>query len=67
MADSPADRQGSYAFQPMHVERNMNLVDSLPFLSGAIHWTLREFEIFPGWRGGAPTGPGATPATTRAF
>jgi len=53
MADAPADVKGGYAFQANHVARTMELVDRLPFLSGAIHWTLREFEIFPGWRGGA--------------
>jgi beta-glucuronidase len=57
-ADSPGDMFGSYEFQRLHVERNMALVDSLPFMSGAIHWTLREFEIYPNWRGGAPAGPG---------
>ncbi len=42
----------------MHVARTLDVVDRLPFMSGAIHWTLREFEIFPGWRGGAGPGPG---------
>ena len=58
MAFSPADVKGSYAFQANHVARTIDLVDRLPFLSGAIHWTLREFEIFPGWRGGAINGAG---------
>lgn len=53
MADGPIDVKGSYAFQTNHVARTMDLVDRLPFMSGAIHWTLREFEIFPDWRGGA--------------
>jgi hypothetical protein len=26
-------------------------------LSGAIYWTLREFEIYPGWSGGAGSRP----------
>ena len=42
----------------MHVARTLDLVDRLPFMNGAIHWTLREFEIYPGWRGGAVNGPG---------
>jgi beta-glucuronidase len=58
MADAPADVKGSYAFQANHVARTIDLIDRLPFMSGAIHWTLREFEIFPGWRGGAINGPG---------
>ena len=58
MADAPADEKGSYGFQTQHVAATMGVVDRQPFLSGAIHWTLREFEIFPGWRGGAVSGPG---------
>ncbi len=53
MADGPIDVKGSYAFQTNHVARTIDLVDRLPFMSGAVHWTLREFEIFAGWRGGA--------------
>ena len=58
MANRPITEKGSYAFQRMHVERTLAVVERSPFLSGAIHWTLREFEIFPGWSGGAPLGPG---------
>jgi hypothetical protein len=58
MAFSPADLKGSYAFQANHVARTIDLIDRLPFMSGAIHWTLREFEIFPDWRGGAIGGEG---------
>ena len=53
MAGSPSTEKGSYAFQASHVARTIDLIDRLPFMSGAIHWTLREFEIYPGWRGGA--------------
>lgn len=58
MAGEPADVKGSYAFQANHVAQTTDLVDRLPFMSGAIHWTLREFEIFPAWRGGAVNGEG---------
>jgi beta-glucuronidase len=58
MASAPAAVKGSYGFQTAHVARTIDLVDRLPFMSGAVHWTLREFEIFPGWRGGAVEGPG---------
>ncbi len=58
MADEPADVKGSYGFQTKFVGDTMDVVDRLEFLSGAIHWTLREFEIYPGWRGGAVPGPG---------
>jgi beta-glucuronidase len=52
LVDAPVERKGSYAFQAMHVARTLDVVDHLPFLSGAIYWTLREFEIYPGWTGG---------------
>jgi hypothetical protein len=58
MADAPVGEKGSYGFQTQHVASTMDVVDRQPLLSGAIHWTLREFEIFPGWRGGAVQGPG---------
>ncbi len=58
MAARSADEKGSYSFQNMHIARTLDVVERLPFLSGAVHWTLREFEIFPGWGGGAPLGPG---------
>jgi beta-glucuronidase len=53
LADAPADQKGGYAFQAMHAGRTLDLVDRTRFLSGAIYWTLREFEIYPGWTGGA--------------
>jgi hypothetical protein len=53
MANAPFGEKGGYAYQTFQVARTMDLVDRLPFMSGAIHWTLREFEIYPGWRGGA--------------
>ena len=52
--DAPLDQKGGYAFQAMHANRTLDVVDRSPYLSGAIYWTLREFEIFPGWSGGAP-------------
>ncbi|MEJ7749942.1 MAG: glycoside hydrolase family 2 TIM barrel-domain containing protein [Thermoleophilaceae bacterium] len=58
MANSPPSDKGSYDFQTAHVDRTLDVVEALPFMSGAIHWTLREFEMTPGWRGGALPGPG---------
>jgi hypothetical protein len=53
LANAPPSEKGGYAFQAMHVGRTLDLVDRTRFLSGAIYWTLREFEIYPGWTGGA--------------
>jgi beta-galactosidase/beta-glucuronidase len=64
LADAPPDKMGGYAFQAMHAGRTLDVVDRTHFMSGAIYWTLREFEIFPGWTGGAgPRPPQYTPNT----
>jgi hypothetical protein len=57
LATAAIDKKGGYPFQTMHAERTMDVVDRAPWLSGAIYWTLREFEIYPGWRGGAGARP----------
>ena len=66
--DEPIDRPGSWAFQAFHVNRNLEVMDRQPWLSGAIYWTLREFEIYPGWTGGPGyrADPGA-PRNTRHY
>jgi hypothetical protein len=54
LAAAPPDLKGGYAFQDFHSQRTLDVIDRLSFfLSGAIYWTLREFEIYPGWTGGA--------------
>jgi Glycosyl hydrolases family 2, TIM barrel domain/Glycosyl hydrolases family 2 len=63
-ADDRADVKGSYAFQTMHVARTLDVADAAP-ISGAIYWTLREFEIFPGWTGGAGQRPPELRPNTR--
>jgi hypothetical protein len=55
-AGAPVDVKGSYAFQTFHLARTLDVADAAP-ISGAIYWTLREFEIFPGWTGGAGQRP----------
>jgi beta-glucuronidase len=65
MADAPPDKKGSYAFQAFHAGRTIDVLDRLPFMSGGIYWTLREFEIYPGWTGGAPQRAGLYGANTR--
>ena len=41
------------------------MIDRSPMLSGAIYWTLREFEIYPGWSGGAGRRPAPYAPNTR--
>ncbi|MBA3510035.1 MAG: hypothetical protein H0T19_08090 [Thermoleophilaceae bacterium] len=56
MQNYPPEMLGTYAFQANHVARTVDLVNRLPFMSGEIHWTMREFEINPGWLGGVRIG-----------
>jgi len=49
----------------MHADRYLNVVERTPYLSGAIYWTLREFEIYPGWTGGAGRRPPQYEPNTR--
>ncbi|HWC85458.1 MAG TPA: glycoside hydrolase family 2 TIM barrel-domain containing protein [Solirubrobacteraceae bacterium] len=55
--------KGTYQFQTDYVRSTIDALDALPFMSGSIYWTLREFAVRPGWKGGlapplvaAPTG-----------
>ena len=49
----PADVKQTYAFQSSYIRRNLNIVDRLGFMGGAIYWTAREFAVKPFWDGGA--------------
>jgi len=49
----PADVKQTYAFQTQYLKRNLEIVDRLGFMGGAIYWTAREFAVKPRWDGGA--------------
>jgi hypothetical protein len=49
----PANVKQTYAFQTQYLERNLDIVDRLGFMGGAIYWTAREFAVKPDWDGGA--------------
>ena len=49
----PANVKETFAFQTRYVDRTLDVVDRLDWLSGAIYWTLREFYVKPNWDGGA--------------
>ena len=63
--DAEADLKGGYPFQSFHAARTLDVIDRSPALSGAIYWTLREFEIYPGWQGGAGRRPPQYEPNTR--
>ena len=62
----PANVKQTYAFQTRYLKRNLDIVDRLGFMSGAIYWTAREFAVKPDWDGGAHPDASATRSTTRA-
>ena len=49
----PADVKQTYEFQTRYLERNLDIIDRLGFMGGAIYWTAREFAVKPRWDGGA--------------
>jgi beta-glucuronidase len=49
----PAAVKQTYAFQATYIKRNLDIVDRLGFMGGAIYWTAREFAVKPFWDGGA--------------
>ena len=65
LAEAPPDRKGGYPFQAALVGRTQEVIDRTTWLSGSIYWTLREFEIFPGWTGGAGRRPPEFEPNTR--
>jgi beta-glucuronidase len=65
LASAAVSLKGSYPFQALHATRTLDVVDRSPVLSGAIYWTLREFEIYPGWTGGAGRRPAQYEPNTR--
>ena len=65
LAAAAPDLKGGYPFQSFHAARTLDVIDRSPALSGAIYWTLREFEIYPGWQGGAGRRPPEYEPNTR--
>jgi hypothetical protein len=49
----PATVKQTYAFQTDYIKRNLDIVDRLGFMGGAIYWTVREFAVKPHWDGGS--------------
>ena len=60
--DGPSDVKGTYAFQSDYVRDTIDVLNTLPFMSGSIYWTLREFGVRPGWTGGITPPPQDPPS-----
>jgi beta-glucuronidase len=52
--DGPAEERGTYAFQADWVRYQLAVYATKSWLSGALYWTLEEFNIRPEWDGGNP-------------
>jgi beta-glucuronidase len=59
--DGPATTKGTYAFQNNYIQQTFNVIDRLPFMNGAIYWTLREFAVGQNWTGGLTLPAGTVP------
>jgi beta-glucuronidase len=48
------DEKGTYEFQSDWLAFQNSVIDSRPFINGAVVWILRDFKVRPGWDGGNP-------------
>jgi beta-glucuronidase len=46
--------KGTYQFQADFLKYHLDVIDSKPFINGALVWNLRDFRVKPGWAGGNP-------------
>jgi beta-glucuronidase len=52
--EGPVEEKGTWGFQQEWINYQMTIMNSKPWLSGAIYWALNEFWVRPGWEGGNP-------------
>jgi beta-glucuronidase len=50
----PASEKGTYEFQSEFVAYHLGVIESKPFINGALVWILRDFRVKPGYDGGNP-------------
>jgi beta-glucuronidase len=50
----PREEKGSFEFQQDFINFHLNVMNSKPWLSGALYWALQEFKVRPNWDGGNP-------------
>jgi beta-glucuronidase len=58
--------KGTYQFQSDYVRSTVDVLDALPFMNGSIYWTLREFAVRTGWKGGL-TAAAANPSSGLSY
>lgn len=52
--DGPREEKGSFQFQEDFINYHLGVMNSKPWLSGALYWALQEFKVRPAWEGGNP-------------
>ena len=57
LADDAGQREGQLRLPDLPPRTARSTWPTRAPISGAIYWTLREFEIYPGWTGGAGPRP----------
>ena len=50
----PREEKGSFEFQQDFINYHLGVMNSKPWLSGALYWALQEFKVRPNWDGGNP-------------
>jgi beta-glucuronidase len=50
----PVDEKGTYEFQKDFLAFHLGVLDSKPYMNGALVWILRDFRVKPGYEGGNP-------------
>jgi Glycosyl hydrolases family 2, TIM barrel domain/Glycosyl hydrolases family 2, sugar binding domain/Glycosyl hydrolases family 2 len=50
--NGPVEERGTYQFQQNFINSNFAAFANAPWLSGAIYWTLEDFQVRPDWIGG---------------
>jgi len=52
--NGPVEERGTFQFQEGFVKYHFGVFATLPWLSGAIYWALKDFRVRPGWTGENP-------------
>jgi beta-galactosidase/beta-glucuronidase len=52
--NGPVEEHGTYQFQEAYVKYHFGVYATLPWLSGAVYWALKDFRVRPGWTGENP-------------
>lgn len=63
--EGPEEEKGTFAFQRSFLDSQLDAFAGSPHVNGALVWSLRDFAVRPGWRGGNPSP--APPVNTKGL